>query len=349
MDRIDSAIDYLNAHIDKPQTEEGLICFLVFASMIKDGVEKLYESIFSRKPPYRDDKQYFKSAMFYDKPYFTEETCPTDDVFFEYIRALAFAHPYETSHRRERPFMKKSETHYCPWVIVNTYDFDSDKVGIRIYSNIDEESITDITFPFSALKEYIRYRYNYINELTQWVKNQKSEQEEKWASHQINRNQNPVDVLMEIKSILDERFQDADTVETAIAYLTCPLSVESNQENVTVFRDAIVDEIPKVCDCIDNLDYEGMEEAFSLLTVVPDFVHQMCNYQLEKIFTYLDSRSEVVDEFSKERWGLKQARAFSNQFAKKWVTIDVEHMEYDEIKLLVRTACYLEAKEQSEV
>ena len=74
----------------------------------------------------------------------------------------------------------------------------------------------------------------------------------------------------------------------------------------------------------------------------------MANYQLEKIFTYLDTRSETIDPNSNEYWGLLQAYEFSQEFAKKWVTINIRDMSYDEIKLLVCTACYLEAKEQEE-
>lgn len=66
-----------------------------------------------------------------------------------------------------------------------------------------------------------------------------------------------------------------------------------------------------------------------------------------KIFYYLDERSEIIDPYSNEAWGLKQAEDFANGFAKKWVKIDVETMQYDEIKLLIYTACYLERKEQT--
>ena len=76
-------------------------------------------------------------------------------------------------------------------------------------------------------------------------------------------------------------------------------------------------------------------------------MHQHAHYQLEKIFCYLEERSKVIDPYSNEAWGLKQAEFFANEFAKKWVTINVQSMQYDEIKLLVSTACYLEAKEQN--
>ena len=75
-------------------------------------------------------------------------------------------------------------------------------------------------------------------------------------------------------------------------------------------------------------------------------MHQMAYYQLEKIYSYLDTRSEVIDKASNEYWGLKQAYDFSKEFAKKWVKIDIKTMQYDEIKLLVAVACYFESQEQ---
>ena len=66
----------------------------------------------------------------------------------------------------------------------------------------------------------------------------------------------------------------------------------------------------------------------------------MCYYQLEKIFSHLDQRSEHIEPDSYEEWGLIQAHKFSQQFAKKWVEIDIRTMSYDEIHLLVSTAYY---------
>lgn len=36
MDRLDSAIHYLNHHIEQPNTEEDFVFFLVYASILKD-------------------------------------------------------------------------------------------------------------------------------------------------------------------------------------------------------------------------------------------------------------------------------------------------------------------------
>ena len=351
MDRIDSAIQYLNANSEMPRTEEEFINFLVYAAIIRDGVTKLFENIFHNKPPYINEKMYFTDAVRNSEPFFTEDTCPTDDDFFEYIRAMAFAHPYEVSGRKDkRPFMQNGEIHYCPWVIVNPtvaiFSGIDDGVGIRCYTKLDEDANDSIMFSFAKLKQYILSRYEYIDNLTQWAKNGILDQTQKWQQIQINRSQEPIKLLREIKEILESRFESSFTIDNAIKYLECPSTEKSNDANISLFRNAIIQALPCVCDCVDRLDYNRMEKALDIIYVRPKKMHQMAHYQLEKIFSYLDSRSEVIDRNSSEYWGLLQAYEFSQEFAKKWVNIDVVHMLYDEIKLLVRVACFLEAKEQ---
>ena len=130
-------------------------------------------------------------------------------------------------------------------------------------------------------------------------------------------------------------------------FLTCEITeIEKNKASVAIFRDAILDVLPRICDCVDSLDYEGLFDALSTIDRYPNEMHPMAYYQLEKIATYLDKRSSIVTRGSNEDWGLFNAEEFANEFAKKWVDIDVANMEYDEIKLLVATACYLEAKDQ---
>ena len=157
-----------------------------------------------------------------------------------------------------------------------------------------------------------------------------------------------METIQSIKDVLHSRFEETYSISIAEKYLCCELTYDSNKENVLKYREAIIAVLPRVCDCVDNLDYEGLENALNILHVTPKKMHSHAYYQLEKIFDYLDQRSEHIEPDSNEEWGLIQAYEFSQQFAKKWVEIDIRTMSYDEIHLLVSTACYLEAKEQAE-
>lgn len=347
-DRMFSAVKYLNEHSNLPKSEEEFINFLVYAAIVRDGIMKLYENLYGENPPFIGEKKYFLGVRTYSAKYFSEETQPTDDDFFEYLRAMAFAHPYETS-KRGRPFMEDGEIQMCPWVIIDKSGMTcriKNPVGIRIYSNKFEDDLQDILFSFDDVKAYIKSRYKCLKEITKWAKEELEKHIEEWKKRKINRNQDPVDILTEIKSVLTDRFQDASSIEDLLVYLTCPISVDENRENVYKFRQAIVGIIPGICDSVDNLDCESMEQEIGELLAYPREMHQMAHYQLEKIFSYLNERNETIDPYSNEAWGLKQAQDFANGFAKKWVKIDVDTMQYDEIKLLVNTACYLERKEQ---
>lgn len=349
--RMESAVEYLNEHAETPKTETDLIVFLVYATILKDGIYKLYENIYGEKPPFVNEKKFFRLAHNYVKPCFTEETCPTDDAFFEYLRAMAFAHPYEVTRRgKDRPFLQTHEINYCPFVIADgpamDYDASHDTVGIRIYSNIDASDLDDMFVSFTAVKNYLVDRYNSIDRLREWAETGIAEQQDLWSRVKVNRNQDQISILEEIKQILISRFEETDFVDDAIEYLSCPLSVGDNEVNVGLFRQAIIDAIPTICDCVDRFDYEGMANALYLIYALPKRMHVHAHYELEKIFEYLDHRNDWIDPYSDESWGLKQAKAFSQEFAKKWVLIDTEHMSYDEIRLLVRAACFLEKQEQ---
>lgn len=351
MDRIESAARYLNDHSDFPKSEEEFISFMVFASMVRDGINKLFENIYFKKPPYWSDKKFFVIAVNFGESVFTDETCPSDESFFEYLRALSFAHPFAVDNRRgQRAFIQDGEIQCSPWAIVANpfYQFKGfvDGVGARIYSN-KQSKIIDLTIPFSTLKEYLKDRFEYIKQLEEWAKNDIQKQEEKWKEIKIDRQQEPVAVLKEIVIVLSDRFQETDDIETLIEYLSCKLSEPKNEKNVLLFQNAIIETIPAICDCVENLDYSKLDEVISFAFDAPTETHEKCGYQLEKIFSYLDrQRSKTIGKFSDERWGLIQAKEFSKGFAKKWVLIDVRHMDYSEIRLLVQTACYLETEEQ---
>ena len=159
MDRIDSAVHFLNEHWDYPSSEEEFVCFFVFACILKEGVNSIYEATIGKEPKCNSEKKYFKECCMEAPMYLRDEECPTDEKFVEYIRSLVFAHPYDTS--RNRVFKKLYGTQVSPWVVVNKNLFSfyhcSEPIGVRIYSSIirEENDIYDIVFPFQNLKDYL--------------------------------------------------------------------------------------------------------------------------------------------------------------------------------------------------
>lgn len=352
MDRVDSAVIFLNQHDETPKREEDFICFLVYACMIKDAIYLLHKNIYGKKPSTITMNNFSKVVLTNKGRAFTDDSLPSDDVFFEYLRSMAFAHPFETSKERRanRVFMQEGETQYCPYVIIPhdpSFLGTGSHVGIRVYSNQANNDLINYFFPFDSLKQYVQERYRCLHDLTQWAEDAINDQKAKWLQRTVNRNKSPEAILKEIHDILEERFYPTYEVDEALMYLCCPLSKnDKNEANVAIFRDAILAALPMLCDSIDTLDYEKMDKALSSYKRYPSKMHPLAFYQLEKIYSYLDKRSFFVEPGTNEAFGLSQAEDFANEFAKKWVDIDVANMEYDEIKLLVATACYLEAKDQ---
>lgn len=352
MDRIDSAVEVLNKFEESPKTDAEFICFLVYACMIKDGIYKLYENVFNKKPPCIEEKKYFYNVSDYTTEIFTQENCPTDDAFFEYFRSIAFAHPFETSkgRREERTFMEEGEVQCSPWVISNNrFTPMDDSVGIRLFSNKYESGLKDIYFSFGNLKNYIKTRYEYLVELTNWAKKEVVVQNDEWQQVKVKREDDSIKTLYNVKELLEERFQDSYEIDELITYLSCKSSISENEENVNKYKKTIVAIIPSICDCVDELDYEKLSDVISITYKKPKKTYQMFHYQIEKIFCYLNKKSSLVERGSNEEWGMIQADNFSKEFAKKWVTIKAYEMQYDEIKLLVSTACFLEWREQENI
>lgn len=348
MDRMDSSVLYLNNNANPPKTEQELLFFVMYSCMILDGVKHLLKSLdlsFVYDKREDDDScKFFKDICLSEPLNISEEECPTDNKFFEYFRSLSMAHPFETNRPK---FFQKKEIQYSPFVIPNSNFMSirgiNDGIGIRIYSNKFEE-IKDLVFSFNTLKEYINSRFILMEKATKKVYQIIAEKEDEWKKEKVTRNLSPIETLEEIIELLKRRHEDTYKVELVIKMLDYPLTEIENKDIVSLYREVITNSIPYLIESIEELNYEKLEDIFyNILYVRPKLSHEMAHYQLEKIYGYLNIGDE---ESSNYAWGLQQAQFFSDKFAKKWVKININEMDAEEIKLLIRIACYFEKEEQ---
>lgn len=353
MDRLDTAVKYLNANWEYPKTEEAFICFFLFACMLNDGVDNIYKKTIGGKPKCNIEKKHFGKFCKMEPLSFDDAEVPADEDFFEHLRSLVFAHPYGTD--RKKSFKNKFGTQVSPWVVITNHTFEMYKIpepiGVRLYASMkdaDGNDLHDIMVSFSAIKDFLVDKYSALDEVTSWIKNESEKIYTKWKEQKINRDQEPSDILREICQILDFRHESTYSIEEMILYLETPLSDMRNKKYVEEYRQYLIDSIPRLCDCIESLDSSGQYEQERRINVFnPLGLHQMAHYELEKIFSYLIEKSKYVPIGSNEEWGLKMAKAFHDEFASKWVFIDVNNMDYPEIKLLVLVALFMECKEQN--
>lgn len=164
--------------------------------------------------------------------------------------------------------------------------------------------------------------------------------EQAWIQHKVRRDLSDIDILEDVKLILEERCIDTDEIEELIGYLKCESTIKENHESVEKFKNAIKRVIPEICDAMDDYNHDEIYDIVRDILYPRPKAHQMLHYQLEKIYCCLNNNHSDTE------WGLIQAEEFSKEFAKKWVIIKPRDMSFDEIKLLTRVACYLEYKEQ---
>ena len=192
------------------------------------------------------------------------------------------------------------------------------------------------------LKKYIRLKFEKINNIINAFQEIVDGKEKEWSSRKVNRNQDNNAILLDVIDILNERYLDDSDIKELYNYLICDIFDESNIEIVNEYRKIIVKAIPAICDCIDNMDYDGLYQVTDpILNPHLREIYPMMHYQLEKIYCYLND-----DGYGNIYWGLTQAELFSKEFAKDWVNISIVGMSFTEIKLLVTIACYYQAQKE---
>lgn len=345
IDRLESSVGYLNKNSEQPDTEDEFLIFIMYACIVLDAVKQLFksleiESVYS-DPENNDSYTFFKDVCLGYPLHLTEEECPTDDKFFEYFRSLSMAHPFETSRPK---FFKKGEIQYSPWVINNSrFSKIEDAVGTRIYSNQYDE-IRDLKFSFSLLKEYIKSRYLQIHLITEKIDQIIENKREKWKENTIPKGLSSTETLLEIKERLEERYEDTYLIDLTLDCFKSHLTQSKNEEIVSEYLEAIKNKIPDLVDATEELNREKIYNTLdNLLHARPKNMHKGAYYQLEKIFSYLNIGHEGSSNYI---WGLEQAQTFVDELGHKGITIDTFEMDAEEIKLLIRIACYFEKRNQ---
>lgn len=345
MDRVSTCVTFLNKHSIYPANEEAFIMFMVFGCMLRDATYEMLKKLginLNETVSQGNSYQYFRDICRTYPFNLSEDNLLTDDQFFAYFRSLVFAHPCETSRAK---CIKNGEVQYSPFVIVrNDLSNIEDPVGVRVYST-KSVNMFDIIFSFSLLKEYINSRYRLLSVASERIQSIITEKQSIWKEHKVNRNLSAPEILKDIINILKERCENYDYMELALSYLETQTNLSDNRDSVEKFHQAIINALPNICNAIDDYDTNSAFQIIGeIVCVYPDKMHENANYELEKIFCNLN---EYCDK-GKIEWGLRMAEHFSQKFAKKWVSIQPKNMNFNEIKLLTATACYLEAKSQKE-
>lgn len=342
VDRLDSNIKYLNNQPNEPTTEEEFIIFIMFSCMVLDAVTSLKE-VLNFKDKYENDSdaeayQFFKDTCMREPLNISKEKCPTDDKFFQYLRSLIMAHPFKTSRAK---FLEGKEVQYSPFVIAGrALNFHGENnVGVCIYSNRTGDKY--LRFNFKTLKNYINSRFLLINEATERIYQIIRDKHLEWELDSLTLQTdglNDGDILELVINILKKRseFFLADALQDFLDMLWVSISNKKNDRLVKKYKDFILSHVSRLFEAVKVVDHDTVEDIIkSICDVKPKKMHDRAHYQLKKIFSNND-----------QHWSLEQAKLFSRGFAKNWIMIDINTMKIDEVRVLVRTACYLEKIDQ---
>lgn len=270
VDRLKSAVEYLNKNADALESETQLIVFMTYACMVYDAIGELKTQILyhgTNKKYHDEEKSYFKSVCMGNPWNLSEEDCLTDEEFFEHFRSLTFAHPYKTD--RRKVLEEKYGIQYSPWVFVDSH---SKQVGVTIYS--EKEATTQmLCFDFKILKDYLNYRYLKIIEITAWFTDLIEKKKEEFKAIKINRSDDCVETLMDASRVLNLRCQNFyGVIETLIVFLKYDNTIPENETIVNEYKKAIENIIPDLCNAIDNAEYENAFKIIDLVlnSITPD-------------------------------------------------------------------------------
>ena len=277
MDRFDTAVKYINEHQKTPKSEEELIIFMVYSCIVKDGVDYIKKVLGINKS---EDRKIFEDIYINEPIKIGANQEFDDDKFFDYFRSLVFAHPLFTN--RSIPNPMDGEIQYSPYIVMEPIWRTPfiDPIGAMIYSN-KREIMQPVLISFENLKEYIKGKYEEINNVIEGFEKIIKKKEIQWKKHKVNRKQDDIEILKECVNILKERYMESYEIEELITYLTCKNSLKENIENVNKYRSEIKRVIPSICDALDNYNIDDIYDTVSLLLYARPNAHPMMHYQLE--------------------------------------------------------------------
>lgn len=346
LDRLRHATSWINAHQEAPKGVNAptqLMMFMMFASIIKDSIEKvrgefgLSSAIFDKGRS--ESRQFFLDVCCGDPLNISREKCPTDDGFFQYFRSLVFAHPGKVS--LPQNILRPGEIQYCPFIVENGLKHyanePDDYVGVMIYSTEKDRDWKTLRIRFSALKSYLKSRYDSLGLVLQMIEEKIKSCRKVWMKIDVDSTLSPIEQLRFMRNEFNRRCEGRMEYEVGrlIELLEAPCTLVANQASVVAYYKAIESVLPRLVRCFTALDYSGFIEivdAFSEYEVDESF---QLNSTLSKISEYLSDKD-------RREWATNDINMVAQDFVKKWVRIDQSVMSDQEIKMLIALACYNE-------
>ena len=367
-DRISDAIAYLNQHNKfAPQTLEEYYAFMTFADNLYEGVKLVYEEIVASNTQKTWHElcdairtRFFCKGTSKELLKLTKGERLPDNMFFRYLRSLSFAHPFRTTDFRfinKRGRMPKDEKcgdiHYCPLVKVG------DDVGLIPQGWDRRDTIEFIAYTdkrhkfvifyvsYAAILRFLKSLYEFLSLVVEYINGVLEMIHDKWRKRKIGRDYPPVQILTNLIKRLHGRCMRSDEIEEMVRLLSVEVNKRypKNVRNVALFKQAIIEGIPRLCDYFDAQNHEGFY-SFARRILSPKLPPYTGGRATKKYQMVINHRARIIQCLNKSSFSRGALNVgvlmLSESFVNKWVTLDAEKMSVQEIWLLVCTAWYLE-------
>ena len=374
-DRFHDAMEYLDAHLDAPKTDQEFYLALVYADNVFSAVKEVFSVFkddvadpFGVGGDFHECRKYFADVikMAYrewdeeagEYKYLPDDKVPTDDEFFRYFRALSFAHPYNTSvnknkkRREQRKFMDEGEIQYSPFVLHSGHLLDSKSglIGVKVYSTVFKRGDFEIVLPYALLKEFVVSRYETLRGVNDYLYRLIEAKRVEWGKIKIEREGAAIEIYEKLIGYYEERHASTEPLKSAIQILKTPLSLkaEKNEKSVGRFKCALEHIVSPVCDAAEQQDFNTAAKLLGTIISpeIPDWPEQPdngyrgVNYCRGKVVEYCFGGDCAAKGVAIVNIGI-----LVQNFVGKWVAIEPAEMTREEIWLLISTAWYLESEE----
>lgn len=170
----------------------------------------------------------------------------------------------------------------------------------------------------------------------------KIEQKNKiWKEHKVVEGNTPINTLNDIALILKERYQETSYINELIYIFEYVPKTEKTKTSLDTLKDHVLNLIPEMIHSINELNHSLFYEIIDhILYAVPKNTYTGEDYEISKILGFSPT-------FDDEAFFRSCTASFLQKIAKRWVDIDVETMSVEEIKMLVKVACYLEKESEN--
>lgn len=281
MDWITIAVDFINSDWDNSENLNikcmNLYTYISSIDVLWEAIQQLHRVLFNTaKIPFRDENMCFENKV-------AEED---DNDYFKTIRACFGAHPINIRLKENEDIRR-----FASWPFEGR-DFWSEKdFKVRLYNNQQEKEDISVGINISELNNFVLRRYEYLLELMKEIDKQYKEFIRKFKERKINKYDDILEQLNELKMESQKRLYDNYT--SIIEDIECVFKVncnsKSNEKVLKLYKQKLIDLVKEIYISLQDMKCCKLGKEY---IISPKYPHDL-HYSLEKLSSAMWSGKEL--------------------------------------------------------